>query len=67
MNIFSPDYRFALYVFLHDYHSGQNSRGYRLLSKISVAWDPRISDTGMQAIRETEEYNHLARTYANKV
>lgn len=67
MNIFSPDYRFALYVFLHDYHSGQNSRGYRLLSKIDMLWNPRLNDTCMQEIRETEEYMHLVSKYADKV
>ena len=31
----NPDFIFALYVFCSNYHSGQWSRGYRILSRIS--------------------------------
>lgn len=66
--IHSAEFRFALYVFLCDYHSGQYSRGYRLLSKIVQAWSPRNIDGDMMAeIRETEEYLELEAKFADKV
>lgn len=67
MSIHSTEFRFALYVFLCDYHSGQWSRGYRLLSKISAAWHPRINSECMSEIRETDEYLALELKFKNKV
>lgn len=46
----NPDFIFALYVFCCDYHSGQWSRGYRILSRIAKR-GIRISDSGMRAIQ----------------
>jgi hypothetical protein len=45
------DFIFALYVFCMDYHSGQWSRGYRLLSRIESRYRPRLSDSAIHAIQ----------------
>jgi len=42
------DFRFALYCFCADYHSGQNSRLYRILSRLG---NVRLSDRAFCAIR----------------
>ncbi len=61
--IHKEDY-FELAVFLMDYHSGQWSRGYRLLSRLR----PRNISSALQAeCRESEVYQYLVATYANKV
>ena len=55
---------FELYVFCADYHSGQWSRGYRLLSKLGPA---QLTDTCIRECRESEVYAHLVSKYADKV
>jgi hypothetical protein len=72
----SPDFAFGLYVFCCDFHSGQNSRLYRILSRIS-ARGIRVTDRAEAAIRrgkndpnnEWEQartyYRQLKRKYAN--
>jgi hypothetical protein len=72
----SLDLTFALYVFCSDYHSGQSSRLYRILSRITSR-GIRISDHAEAAIRrgkndpgnEWEQartyYRQLKRKYAN--
>jgi hypothetical protein len=68
VRIFTPEFRFALLVFLSDYHGGQWSRGYRLLSKIQSRWKPRnITSELCAELRETEEYQYLVDRYADKV
>ena len=58
------EYRFELAVFLMDYHSGQWSRGYRLLCRLS----PRnFSSSFCAEMRETEVYLELVAKYAGKV
>jgi hypothetical protein len=55
---------FELAVFLMDYHSGQFSRGYRLLSRLNPG---NFSSEFCEECRETEVYQYLASHYANKV
>ena len=72
----SPDFAFALYVFCSDYHGGQSSRLYRLLSRLTSR-GLRITDRAEAAIRRgkddpTQEweqarnyYRQLKRKYAH--
>jgi hypothetical protein len=72
----SLDFTFALYVFCSDYHGGQSSRLYRILSRVTSR-GIRISDHAEAAIRrgkndpdnEWEQartyYRQLKRKYAN--
>lgn len=53
-----------LIIFLMDYHSGQWSRGYRLLSKL---YPFRVTDDFCKLARETEIYQHLVEKYEGKV
>jgi hypothetical protein len=55
---------FALCQLCCDYHSGQWSRGYRLMSRIS-RFGVRI--TNADDIRDTELYLQLEAKYANKL
>ena len=60
----------ALWAFCSRWHSGQWSRGYRILSRLSIAgYSPGL---GLQQGRfETEEqasiYRHLVKNYRDKV
>jgi hypothetical protein len=56
--------RFELAVFLMDYHSGQWSRGYRLLCKLRPE---NFSSTFCEEMRETEVYSELVAKFADKV
>jgi len=58
------DCYFALYTFLADYHSGQWSRGYRILSKLGPA---HLTDSCIAECRESEIYKYLVNNYADKV
>lgn len=61
--IHKEDY-FELCVFLMDYHGGQWSRGYRLLSRLN----PFNFSSGMcESARETEIYQYLVNNYAKSV
>lgn len=55
---------FELYVFCMDYHSGQWSRGYRLMSLLGPA---RLTDSCIEECRESEVYAHLVSKYEGKV
>jgi len=56
--------RWILAVFCMDYHSGQWSRGYRLLCMLR----PRNFSAGLcEELRDTELYQYLAFNYADKV
>jgi hypothetical protein len=55
---------FELAVFLMDYHSGQWSRGYRLLSRLNPT---NFSYQFMEECRETEIYSYLVENYKDKV
>lgn len=59
----TEDY-FILAVFLMDYHSGQRSRGYRLLCKL----DPRnFTSTLILECQESQLYEYLVTNYGHKV
>jgi hypothetical protein len=62
-NIRKENY-WELAVFLMDYHSGQWSRGYRLLCKLRAE---NFSSSYCQEMRETEVYEYLVARYADKV
>lgn len=71
----STDFTFALYVFCMDYHSGQWSRLYRIMSRISSR-GIQLSDGDEAAIRRGKDdpgnewetartyYRQLKRKYA---
>ncbi len=61
--IHKQDY-FELAVFLMDYHSGQWSRGYRLLCKLGAS---NFSSAMMEECRDTDIYAYLASQYAGRV
>lgn len=79
----NPDFIFALYVFCMNYHSGQWSRGYRILSRISkrgislrdshieAIQGNRHSQVDPRVVEEWSEarryYRELKRKYAGKV
>jgi len=65
MKKLSKEYYFELAVFLMDYHGGQWSRGYRLLSRLS----PRsgFSSAFCEECRESEAYQWLVANYAKSV
>jgi hypothetical protein len=56
--------RWELAVFLMDYHSGQRSRGYRLLCKLSPC---NFSASFCAEMRDTETYSELVARFADKV
>jgi len=58
------EYRFELAVFLMDYHSGQWSRGYRLLCKLNPQ---NFSSSFCEEMRETDIYAELVARFAEKV
>jgi hypothetical protein len=64
MRMIPRDNWFELAVFLMDYHSGQDSRGYRLLCKLNPVGFNHWFCTVM---RETEIYQYLIDTYSDKV
>jgi len=53
-----------LAVFLMDYHSGQWSRGYRLLCRLNPEG---FSSALCEELRESETYQWLVENYANRV
>jgi hypothetical protein len=57
-------YRFELAVFLMDYHSGQWSRGYRLLCKLRPS---NFSSSFCEEMRESPIYQELVDKFADKV
>lgn len=58
---------FVLYTFLHDYHSGQGSRGYRILSRFHARGNVRVTSACMAECRETELYAYLVDRYGESV
>ena len=59
-------YVFELYTFCHDYHRGQWSRGYRILSRLSGP-NTRVTSECMRECRESEAYQHLVDNYADRI
>lgn len=57
---------FTLYVLCSDYHGGQWSRGYRILSRL---WRKgmQLTDSCFTEIRSGELYQGLARRYKEKL
>ena len=55
---------FELAVFCMHYHSGQTSRGYRLLSRLGLS---NLSSRAEEAATESLEYKWLVEHYADKV
>ena len=53
-----------LAVFLMDYHSGQRSRGYRLLCRLSPN---NFSSSFCEEMRESPVYEYLVSKYAETV
>ena len=53
-----------LAVFCMDYHSGQWSRGYRLLCRLGPA---NFSSVLCEELRDTETYQYLVSRYAETV
>jgi hypothetical protein len=56
--------QFELAVFLMDYHSGQWSRGYRLLCRLRPEG---FSSAFCEEMRETDVYRELVAKFADKV
>lgn len=54
---------FELAIFLAHYHSGQRSRGYRLLCKLN----PTFSSAAEREAEQTECYQYLVSHYAETV
>lgn len=64
MKKLSKEYYFELAVFCMDYHSGQWSRGYRLLCRLR----PKNFSSALCAeLRDSEAYEWLVANYANRV
>lgn len=58
----------ALYLVCSDYHSGQWSRGYRILSRITRQYKPRNIDKRLLAEPDIAElYRRIVENYANKL
>lgn len=55
--------RWALAAFLTDYHSGQWSRGYRILCRMRV----NLTPNALAELRETDCYAYLVARYRYKV
>lgn len=55
---------FELAVFCMDYHSGQWSRGYRILSRLQPF---HLTDSCIAECRGSEIYQYLVATYGDKV
>lgn len=58
------EYYLELYVFLMHYHSGQWSRGYRLLCRLGPA---KITSACEHECEQSEIYQYLVDNYADKV
>lgn len=63
MKKLSKQYYFELAVFLQDYHGGQWSRGYRLLSKLRASITSRYAEE----LRQSEAYYWLEQNYSKTV
>ena len=58
------EHYWELAVFLMDYHSGQFSRGYRLLCKLRPH---NFTASLCDELRETDIYSYLEKKYSKKV
>ena len=64
MKKLSRDYYWELAVFCMDYHSGQWSRGYRILCRLNIR---NFSSELCAELRESEAYQWLVDNYAAKI
>jgi hypothetical protein len=64
MKKLSRSYYFELAVFCMDYHSGQWSRGYRILSRLNIR---NFSSELCAELRDSEAYEWLVQNYAAKI
>lgn len=64
MKKLSKEYYFELAVFCMHYHSGQWSRGYRILSKLGLS---NLSSNAESEIMESEAYQWLVTNYGEKI
>lgn len=62
----SADFLLALYVFCMDHHTGQWSRGYRIMSRFSRL-DIHLTDALIEELRGSETYRRLCAEYKDKV
>lgn len=62
------DYFEALYAFASDYHSGQNSPGYRILSRVGRFFKPSPLFKGYDSLTDEGKaiYDDLEAKYADK-
>ena len=66
--LLSDEGRLILYDFCMHYHSGQWSRGYRLLCRVSTRYkNMRITSATERELEETELYYALVAKYGNKI
>ena len=63
----NPDLYDALYWFTADYHSGQWSRGYRLLCRVSRVFKPSPLASGPDGEEAQMIYDHLVGEYGTAV
>lgn len=65
MRKLSKEYYFELAQFCMDYHSGQWSRGYRILCRLNTGgnWSSALSEQ----LRNTEAYQWLVDNYGGKI
>lgn len=64
MRKISKEYYFELAVFLMHYHSGQWSRGYRLLCRLGLS---NLSSNAEKEATESDVYQWLVANYAASV
>jgi hypothetical protein len=64
MKKLAKEYYWELAVFCMDYHSGQWSRGYRILCRLRAE---NFSSTLCAELRESEAYEWLVANYANTI
>lgn len=63
MRKIAKEYYLELAVFLAHHHTGQWSRGYRLLSKLRAKWSSNFE----REAEQSEVYAYLVANYANRV
>jgi hypothetical protein len=64
MKKLSKQYYWELAVFCMDHHSGQRSRGYRILSRLNIR---NFSESLCAELRESEAYAWLVTNYQNTI
>jgi len=70
MNYISKKYWMILYTLCCDYHSGQYSRGYRLLCKLRKYYDLKsgyLLDNTLRSCRNHDMYKRLEKQIVDKL